>query len=105
MPKKIVYIAGPITGVPNYQETFRQYEDWLKAKGYTVINPTTVLPVGLTNQEYMHACLALIDCADVVLFLPGSTESKGAMCEFMYCRYINKPRTFSIHELEEVKSV
>lgn len=102
MPKKIVYLAGPITGVPNYKETFRQYEEWLKAKGYTVLNPTATLPEGLTNQEYMHTCLALIDCADVVLFLPDSTESKGATCEFMYCRYIGKPRLFSIHELEGV---
>lgn len=99
MPKKIVYIAGPIAGVPNYKEIFKQYEEWLTAKGYTVINPTNALPVGLSNQQYMHACLALIDCADIVLFMPDSVESKGAACEFAYCRYIGKPRTFSVHDL------
>ena len=104
MDKNIIYIAGPITGVPNYKETFKQYEDYLKAKGYTVLNPTAVLPEGLTNQQYMHACLNLIDCADAVLFLPGSDESKGALCEFNYCRYIDKPRAFSIHELKEVRA-
>lgn len=100
--KNIIYLAGPITGVPNYKETFKQYEDYLKKKGYTVLNPANTLPTGLTNEQYMHACLNLIDCADVVLFLPGSEDSKGAQCEFHYCRYINKPRAFSIYDLKEV---
>lgn len=100
--KKVIYIAGPITGVPNYRENFKQYEEYLTRKGYKVLNPTAVFPEGLTNEQYMHSCLNLIDCADAVLFLPGSEDSKGAQCEFNYCRYIGKPRAFGIHHLKEV---
>ena len=100
----VIYLAGPITGVPNYKEIFRQYECDLALKGYTVLNPTNTLPVGLTNEQYMHTCLSLIDCADAVLFLPGAEDSKGAQCEFHYCRYIGKPRAFSVQQLKEVLS-
>ena len=103
--KKVIYIAGPITGVSNYKENFKQYEEYLTRKGYKVLNPTAVFPEGLTNEQYMHSCLNLIDCADAVLFLPGSEDSKGAQCEFHYCRYIGKPRAFGIHHLKEVLSV
>ena len=100
--KKIVYLAGPITGVPDYQSRFRVIETALALKGYTVLNPAK-LPEGLTNKQYMHVCLALIDCADVVLFLDGSQDSKGAMCEFTYCRCIGKPHVFKLEELERIE--
>lgn len=34
-----LYIAGPITGVPDYAERFKRAEEDLKAMGHTVINP------------------------------------------------------------------
>lgn len=97
--KKIVYIAGPITGVPDYKTRFCAVETELCLKGYRVINPAK-LPEGLTNKQYMHVCLPLIDCADVVLFMEGSQDSKGAMSEFAYCRCVGKPHVFKTEELD-----
>ena len=102
MGKKCIYIAGPTTG--SGAELFDKYEEWLTAKGHKVINPTAVLPKGLTAEREMRARLGLIDCADLVLFLPGADENAGSLCEFAYCRAVKKPRTFSIHELEGVRS-
>ena len=44
-----LYIAGPITGVPDYEERFKKAEEDLKAMGHTVINP--VKDKGFTYKE------------------------------------------------------
>lgn len=88
--KKVIYIAGPITGVKNYWEDFEQAEDDLTAAGYIPLSPSR-LPEGMTNAQYMRVCLALIDSADAVLFLHGFDRSEGAQLELQYCKYTGKP--------------
>lgn len=91
--KKVIYIAGPITGVQNYWEPFEQAEEDLQGLGYIPLSPAH-LPQGMTNAQYLRICLAMIDSADAVLFLPGYYHSKGAEVEAKYCVYISKPVVF-----------
>lgn len=91
--KKTVYIAGPITGVKNYWEAFETAEEMVESLGYIALTPSR-LPKGMTNAQYMHICLSMIDSADAVLFLPGWDRSPGARLERDYCVYTNKPHTF-----------
>lgn len=88
--KKVIYIAGPITGVDQYWRAFERAEDELIAHGFIPISPSR-LPVGLTEEQYARVNFASIDIADAVLFLPGWDESRGARLEHQYCRYVNKP--------------
>ena len=88
--KKVVYIAGPITGVPNYREAFEQAENDLPAVGYIPLSPAK-LPRGLTNDQYMRITLAMLDSADAVLFLVGWENSNGAKVEHECAKYIKKP--------------
>lgn len=88
--KKVVYIAGPITGVKNYWEAFEQAEDDLTACGCIPLSPAK-LPEGMTKAQYMRTCFAMIDSADAVLLLHGHERSEGACLEREYCRYIGKP--------------
>lgn len=92
--KKVVYIAGPITGVPQYYKAFEQAEDELTALGYIPLSPAR-LPEGMTSEQYMRICFAMIDAADAVLFLAGFTESAGANIEFDYCEYTGKPIAYN----------
>lgn len=87
---KVVYIAGPCTGVKNYWEPFEQAEDDLTALGYIPLSPAR-LPQGMTNEQYMRICFAMIDSADAVLFLDNWEDSRGAMLEAEYCEYTSKP--------------
>lgn len=87
--KKTVYLSGPITGVEKYWEPFENTDDALTALGYVVLNPAR-LPQGMTDEQYMRICMAMIDSADVVLFLPGWENSKGAKLERAYCEYTDK---------------
>lgn len=87
--KKVVYIAGPITGVDKYWEPFEKAEDDLTALGYIPLSPAR-LPQGMTNEQYMRICFAMIDSADAVLVL-GDRYSEGVNVEGTYCRYVGKP--------------
>ena len=85
---KKLYIAGKITGDPDYKEKFekvrKEFED-----DYIILNPAT-LPEGMLPSDYIRICFAMIDVADIVLFLPNYKESKGATLEKEYCEYVGK---------------
>lgn len=99
--KRSVFISGPITGIEKYYEAFEQAMDELSAAGFIPLTPSWQ-PQGLTNTQYMRICLAMIDTADAVLFLPNWPLSKGSRLERMYCNYTEKPYAESIDALKEV---
>ena len=87
------YIVGKINGDPNYKAKFDALEERLKAIGAIVIKPS-VLPEGMRPANYMRICMAMIDSADIVYFMPDCWQSKGATLELNYCRYIEKATVF-----------
>lgn len=94
-----VYIAGKITGDSAYREKFRQTQRELEAEGFIVLNPAE-LPEGMQPSDYMRICFAMMDCADVVAFLPDYSQSRGAMLEFDWCQYTGKQTVFMGKEME-----
>ena len=87
--RKVIYIAGPITGVKRYWEAFEKAEDELLALGFIPLSPSR-LPGGLTNAQYAR------------LNFPGWDDSKGAKLEMSYCIYIDKPIITNLEFLSEV---
>ena len=84
-----IYIAGKITGDPNYKEKFATAQNALESQGYMVLNPA-VFPEGLRAADYMRFSFAMIDSADIVAFLPDYKRSSGALLEYQYCLYTDK---------------
>lgn len=84
-----IYIAGKITGDPDYKAKFEAAAEAYKKKGYTVLYPSW-MPAGMQPADYMRICFAMIDTADVVAFLPGYETSPGAQLELQYCLYTDK---------------
>lgn len=84
-----VYIAGKITGDPDYWEKFLWAQEDLERQGFTVLNPAD-LPEGMRPADYMRICLSMMESADVVAFLPDYTESRGAQLEWAWCQYVGK---------------
>lgn len=83
-----VYLAGKITGDPNYREKFKKYEA-VYGEVATVLNPAEN-PAGMSNADYANISIAMINAADYVVFLPDWRESRGACLEHAYCEYIGK---------------
>lgn len=82
----IVYIAGPMSGIDNYNRpAFFAAARQLAEAGHVPINPAT-LPTTLDDKTYMPICTSMIDGADAIYLLDGWERSGGAMAEFAYAR-------------------
>ena len=79
MSRKI-YIADPMTGIPNFNAFFNEAEEYLRSQGYKVMNPNC-LPTDFDWKDYMPICLEMINCCDAVYMLRGWEDSKGANLE------------------------
>ena len=84
-----IYIAGKITGDRKYRAKFREAAKTLEALGHVVLNPA-ILPAGLEERDYMQITLAMLNAADLAVFLPDYQESAGAMIEWAWCKRTGK---------------
>lgn len=84
-----IYIAGKITDDRKYRTKFREASKAMEALGHVVLNPAT-LPDGLEQVDYMRICLAMLEAADLAMFLPDYRESAGAMIEWAWCQRTGK---------------
>ena len=84
-----IYIAGAITGDPEYREKFRRAEEAVRAEGHVAVNPA-VLPEGLEPGDYMRICTAMLDSCDAIALLRDWAHSKGACIEMTYAQYVGK---------------
>ena len=89
----IVYIAGQITGDPDYKRKFSHAMAVVRKFGHTPLT-SAVLPLGLTERDYMRISLDMIDAADLALFLPDYSKSEGATIEMMWCKKTGKKWDF-----------
>ena len=78
--KKIIYLAGKMTGNNNFRDQFNAAADELTRAGYVVLNPAKH-PDGLTYEQYMRIDIAMIYECEALCLLPGWIESRGAKFE------------------------
>lgn len=95
-PRISIYIAGPITGDPAYMKKFAAAEKELLRLDYAPVNPARILhPLDKAQVDYnviLETCLRLLDTCDGIMFLPGWTDSKGAMAEAVHYLSTHKKR-------------
>lgn len=71
MKRDLVFISGGISKNPNFRKDFRRGEKKLRAAGFNVINPVTMITsVELpTHEDYMDISLAWLDKAQAIYAL------------------------------------
>ena len=94
-----IYIAGKITGDPDYRAKFADAQRQIEAQGHIVLNPAT-LPEGMEPKDYMRICFAMLESADTAAFLPDWEDSPGAQLEKHWCEYVGKKMVFLKGEAE-----
>jgi len=81
-----IYIAGPMTGLPDYNyPKFHSMESLLREMGFrNILNPADIAggETGYYYGYYIRESLKMIAKADIVVFLDGWENSKGANLEF-----------------------
>ena len=82
-----IYLSGPITGVPDYQDKFGRAACGLEIQGHTVIDPS-VETEGLTPWDYILISVARMRATDAIFMLPGWERSKGAQIERAIAEYV-----------------
>lgn len=83
--RKVIYIAGPITGVKHWKKAFNKAERELAKRGWDICSPVNV--VADTIRETMAMELDFIArCADAVYMLKGWEVSLGAQAEWALAR-------------------
>lgn len=47
-------------------------------------------------MDYMRLCFAMMEAADVVLFMQDYQDSRGAMLEWAWCQYVGKQTCYDL---------
>lgn len=83
MSKPRIYLAGPMTGLPQYNyPAFMGQAARLRGLGYHVENPAeNVHPIDQTWGGYMRVALTQMLTCDAVALLPDWHLSRGAKLE------------------------
>jgi len=79
-----VYIAGPITGIPDRnRHAFEAAAIYLSRMGYETVSPLEVNPPGSCSSwnEAMRRDIPHLVSCDAVYLLPGWEKSRGAQIE------------------------
>lgn len=95
--KKKIYIAGPMTGLPDLNfPAFHGEASWLRAMGNEVINPAEVNPDPATKwEDCMRADIAQLVTCDGIHMLAGWEKSRGATLEHHIALSLGMEITFS----------
>lgn len=80
--KETVYLAGKITGDPEYRAKFERAQRKLENSGFIVINPAGLPSEGFAYEAYMRMSGAMLAECDAVCFLPDWMDSNlEALCQ------------------------
>lgn len=87
---RTIYIAGKISGDPNYKEKFEAAQKQLEAAGYVVLNPAWLPSEGFEYDAYMRISRAMLRECEEICMLPDWKDSRGAMEEYIYAQKFEK---------------
>lgn len=98
--KKIVYISGPMSGLPDLgRKSFAEAEKILSEE-FIVLNPAS-MPLGMKYEQYMAISIVMLQQADYICLLPGWENSKGARAEKAFADSV-QIHAFLLRDVEQM---
>ena len=92
----IIYLAGPMTGIKdNNFHAFHEVTKFLRDSGFTVFNPAELPcydPQAHDRSFYIRLDIQHLLMADILVYLPRSELSKGALLEIEIAKQIGIDR-------------
>ena len=76
-----IYIAGAISGNPNYKQDFDAAKKLLRKEGVQVISPCDYIPSSWSWKKAMREDIKLLMDCDFIYFCNDITNSRGAIIE------------------------
>lgn len=88
-----IYIAGPMTGIPNYNRpAFFEAAGRLITAGHEPINPATIPTTdGWGYRDYLRAAIRMMLNAEALAMLDGWVYSRGALLEWQIAYAVGMP--------------
>ena len=97
-----IYIAGKITGDPDYKAKFQRAEEKLRSMGHSVMNPAWLCASpDFDWKDYMKVSEAMQKVCEATVLLPDWYKSKGARVECRRAKNRLHHRIFDIYCCEE----
>lgn len=108
-----VYLAGGVTGLPDFQQHFDAAEKRWRDAGHEPINPTKICghipdlekrfpdPAELWRHCMRLDIFAVMNMADAIALLPTHFDSRGANWELMTALFLGLP-TYDAESMEKI---
>jgi nucleoside 2-deoxyribosyltransferase len=84
---QIVYVAGPITGMPEgNRPAFDLAAALLRKSGFQPVIPHDICPNAANWEDAMRSDIPVLCTCDAIALLPGHEKSRGARLEHAVAR-------------------
>ena len=81
-----IYVAGGMSGVPDFEENFQMWSQRLKDSfpGAIICDPSKLVPKHMSWLEGLRiCCMATLDTCSHIFMIPGFETSAGANIEYI----------------------
>jgi hypothetical protein len=99
-----IYIAGKITGDPNYKEKFDSAEKVVAELGHSVMNPAWLVAYpDFSYADYIAVSTTMQLRCNAILMLEDWRESNGAIDEFERAKKLGQEIFFDIDKIPRMR--
>tara|TARA_R110002051_G_scaffold294526_1_gene359820 strand:- start:67 stop:390 length:324 start_codon:yes stop_codon:yes gene_type:complete len=105
-----IYISGPISHDPHYEDSFSKAEEYLSFLGYKVTNPVDIPDRDFDGPDrdvqkwnyFMRASIKLLMDCDQIYMLEGWEDSRGARLEQKIALQLAMPTMYETEDIDRV---
>ena len=105
-----IYISGPISHDPHFEDAFSTAEQYLSYLGYDVVNPVDIPERVFDGPDrdvkrghyYMRESIKLLMDCDQIYMLEGWENSRGARLEQKIALELAMPRMYETEDIDRV---